>query len=272
MGEDNGSVGGGWAGAGGAPARITHAPSIPDELPASGRRFVVGVSGASGAHYACRLIEQLLIGGHEVHLVVSEYGRRLLHDEGNLLRRPISRLDLAMLAPDLASSPHAHVFGERLVIHPNKDVGAAIASGSFLHDGMAVIPCSSTSLGAIASGAGSNLLTRAALVTLKERRPLVVCHREMPLSLIDIENLRTIALAGGILCSPNPGLYLHPRTVGDLIDFVVAKVLDLFRVGHAISGRWDGRAVGGGPSSWEADPRQAGGIGADSGSVGGRDG
>jgi len=93
----------------------------------------------------------------------------------------------------------------------NKDVGATIASGSFLHDGMVVLPCSSTSLGAIATGSGSNLLTRAAMVTLKERRPLIVCHRETPLSLIDIENMRTLTLAGAIICPTNPGFYLNPR-------------------------------------------------------------
>ena len=127
-----------------------------------------------------------------------------------------------------------------MIFHPNKDVGAVIASGSFLHDGMAVVPCSSTSLGAIATGAGSNLLTRAAMVTLKERRPLVICHREMPLNLIDIENMRTLALAGASLCSPNPGFYLVPQSIHEIIDFTVGKVLDLLGIGHDLKIRWDG--------------------------------
>lgn len=127
---------------------------------------------------------------------------------------------------------------KRLFIHPHKDVGAVIASGSFLHDGMVVVPCSSTSLGQIATGSGSNLLCRAAMVTLKERRPLIIAHREMPLSLIDIRNMETLALAGATLCSPNPGFYLGPTSIDDLVDFVVGKILDLLKVDHALNTRW----------------------------------
>lgn len=207
---------------------------------AASRRYVLGVSGASGAWYALRLLEQLLLAGAEVHLVVSEYGRRLLGDESG-----VKRVAYEDLLPHLADHPGAGSMRERLVCHPNKDVGAVIASGSFLHDGMAVLPCSSTSLGAIATGSGSNLLTRAAMVTLKERRPLVVCHRESPLSLVDIENMRTLALAGAIVCPTNPGLYLLPRSVGEVVDFVVGKVLDLLGVTHGLAIRWsDGAGAG----------------------------
>ncbi|HYE02707.1 MAG TPA: UbiX family flavin prenyltransferase, partial [Phycisphaerales bacterium] len=128
----------------------------------------------------------------------------------------------------------------RLIIHPNKDVGALIASGSFLHHGMVVMPCSGASLGAIATGSGSNLLTRAAMVTLKERRPLILGHRETPLSLIDIENMRQVTLAGGIVCPTNPGWYLKPASLEDLADFMVGKVLDLLGVEHALPTRWEG--------------------------------
>lgn len=200
------------------------------------RRFVLGITGASGAWYAQRVLELLLEGGHEVHLVVSEYGRRLLFDESG-----IKELSLAELVPSLGSRPAAGEIARRLVIHPNKDVGAVIASGSFLHDGMVVLPCSSTSLGAIATGSGSNLLTRAAMVTLKERRPLIVCHRESPLSLIDIENMRTLTLAGAIICPTNPGLYLLPKTVGEIVDFVAGKVLDLLKVPHDLKTRWESK-------------------------------
>lgn len=205
--------------------------------PLSGRRFVVAVSGASGAAYAVRLLELLLSGGHEVHLVVSDYGRRLLSDELG-----ITRIDAASLVPTLA--PHAaRIERDRLFIHPHKDVGAVIASGSFLHDGMVVIPCSSASLGAIASGSGSNLLVRAAMVTLKERRPLILVHRETPLSLIDIRNMETVTLAGGIIAPANPGFYLGPAIIDDLVDFVVGKCLDLLRVPHALKTRWHERAA-----------------------------
>ncbi len=192
-------------------------------------RVVVGITGASGAAYALRLLELLLASEHEVHLVVSEYGKRLLSEEAS-----INRISRETLTPG--------VDGGTLVIHPNKDVGAVIASGGFLHDGMVVVPCSSTSLGAIANGSGSNLLTRAAMVTLKERRKLVLCHRETPLSLIDIENMRQVALAGGIVCPTNPGFYLMPKRVEDLVDFVVGKVLDLLEIEHGLETRWEGRA------------------------------
>lgn len=213
------------------PSRRTQTPDRPPEP--TGRRFVLGVSGASGADYACRLLEQLLIPGHEVHLVVSEYGQRLLFDE-----RGVRRVTLEELLPHLAESAFADAYRERLICHPNKDVGAVIASGSFLHDGMVVMPCSSTSLGAMATGAGSNLLTRAAMVTLKERRPLIVCHRESPLNLVDIENMRTLALAGAVIAPTNPGLYLLPRSVDDIIDFVVGKALDLLHIEHGLKVRW----------------------------------
>lgn len=201
------------------------------------RRFVLGISGASGAAYALRLLELLLLGGHEVHLVVSDYGRRLLFDEAG-----IRALRLEELAPRIVSETPDSVsraaIESRLIIHPHKDVGAVIASGSFLHDGMVVLPCSSTTLGALATGAGSNLLVRAAMVTIKERRPLIVCHREMPLNLIDIENYRSLALAGAIICPTNPGFYMAPRSVGDIVDFIVGKVLDLLKVEHALKTRW----------------------------------
>lgn len=203
------------------------------------RRFVVGISGASGAAYAQRVLEQLLLDGAEVHLVVSEYGRRLMAEESG-----VTRLDLAHLVPTLAAEPGAEDIERRLIVHPNKDVGAVIASGGFLHDGMVVVPCSSTTLGALATGSGSNLLTRAGMVTLKERRRLVVCHREMPLSLVDIENYRTLTLAGAIICPTNPGFYLNPLTVGDLVDMVAGKVLDLLGVEHRLATRWTGRVPG----------------------------
>lgn len=215
----------------------------------SSRRFVVGISGASGAAYALRLLEVLLAQGHEVHLVVSEYGQRLLFDEAD-----VRKLEFAQLCPGLVKgvglaegADAARMAGAeaRLVIHPNKDVGAVIASGSFLHDGMVVLPCSSASLGAMATGSGSNLLTRAAMVTLKERRPLVVCHRETPLNLVDIENMRTLTLAGAIVCPTNPGFYLNPRSIEEIVDFMVGKVLDLLKVEHELKTRWgvDGEAV-----------------------------
>ena len=212
-------------------SRQTTPPSDPPE--STRKRYILGITGASGAVYATRLLDQLLTKGHEVHLVVSDYGKRLLADEMG-----ITRVGLESMAPHLAGDPHAQVYASRLILHPNKDVGASIASGSFLHDGMVILPCSSTSLGAIATGSGSNLLSRAAAVTLKERHPLIICHRESPLNLIDIENMRTLTLAGAIIAPCNPGLYLLPQSVDDLVDFIVGKALDLLHIEHDLKTRW----------------------------------
>jgi flavin prenyltransferase len=206
------------------------APAAPDR-----KRIVVGISGASGAKYATRLLEELLTAGHEVHLVATEYGRQLLHDELG-----ITRLDLPSLVPSLADRA-AEIENRTLYIHPHKDVGAVIASGSFLHDGMVVIPCSSTALGYIATGSGSNLLGRAAMVTLKERRTLILVHRESPLNLIDIKNMEAVTLAGGIIAPANPGFYLLPTSVDEIIDFTVGKVLDLLKIQHTLKTRWADR-------------------------------
>ncbi|MFG0258401.1 MAG: UbiX family flavin prenyltransferase [Phycisphaerales bacterium JB043] len=195
------------------------------------RRIVVGISGASGALYAQRLIRVLLSLGHEVHLTITDAGRRLLHDELGLGLRQINTL--AGL-PD-GDDPSEH----GLLVHPIKDIGANIASGSFRTHGMIVVPCSSHSLGAIASGLGDTLLTRAAAVTLKERRPLVLCHRESPLTMIDIENMRRVTEAGGVIAPTNPGFYLGPTTIDDLVDFVVARSLDQLGVEHELDVRWD---------------------------------
>ncbi len=208
-------------------------PSSP--VPPTNQRYILGITGASGAAYAIRLLDELLTKGHETHLVVTDFGKRLLKDELDL-----SSITFESLCPHLANDPHAEHYRSLLIIHPNKDVGAVIATGSFLHDGMVILPCSSTSMGAIATGSGSNLLTRAAAVTLKERRRLIVCHRETPLNLIDIENMRTLTLAGAIIAPTNPGLYLNPQSVDDLIDFIVGKALDLLGVNHELDTRWTG--------------------------------
>jgi len=196
------------------------------------KRIVLGISGASGAIYAQRLLRVLVAGGHEVHLTATAPGQRLLHDELGM-----ERLDVAALA-GLAEGESPESCS--VYTHHCKDIGSTIASGSFLHDGMVVVPCSGNTLGAIAQGLGDNLLTRAAQVTLKERRPLVLVHRETPLSLIDIENMRRLTQAGAIVCPANPGFYLLPDSIADLVDFVVGKVLDLLHIEHGLTTRWDG--------------------------------
>lgn len=191
------------------------------------RRIIVGISGASGAPYTRRFVQLLVKAGVEVHLVVSPLGQRLLHDELGM-----EGIDL----PALTGLAEPREPGVKLYNY--RDVGAAIASGSFQVDGMAIVPCSSNSLSAVATGSSANLLHRAAQVTLKERRPLVLLHREMPLSLIDIRNMQAATEAGAIICPASPGFYLMPRSIDDLVDFVVGRLLDLFHVPHGLNVRW----------------------------------
>lgn len=202
------------------------------------RRLVIAITGASGAVYAHRLIQLVVAQGIQTHLVVSPLGQRLLHDELGL--EGLTPPGLASLAglPDDSEKP------ENLILHNFRDVGATIASGSFQHDGMIVVPCSSNSLGSIASGVGQNLVHRAAHVTLKERRKLVLVHREMPLSLIDIRNMQTVTEAGAIMCPAQPGFYMLPQTIEDLVDFVVGRVLDLVDVEHDLNIRWSEKVRG----------------------------
>jgi 4-hydroxy-3-polyprenylbenzoate decarboxylase len=193
------------------------------------RQIVVGITGASGAAYAQRLIQLTLAAGVNVHLVVSPLGQRLLHDELGM-----EGIDLEALAGRKTGQAPS---GE-LKLHQYRDVGAIIASGSFRHDGMVVIPCSSNTLSAVATGSAQNLLHRAAYVTLKERRKLILLHREMPMTLIDARNMAAVMEAGAIVCPANPGFYMLPRSVEDIVDFVVARALDLMNIEHTLSVRW----------------------------------
>ena len=191
--------------------------------------IVTAITGASGALYAQRFIQGLVAAGVNVHLVVSPLGRRLLHDELGM-----ETIDLKALA---GAETHT------VTLYPYNDVGSKLASGSFLHDGMVIIPCSSNTLGEVAHGLGANLISRAAAVTLKERRKLIIAHREMPLSPIDVTNYKILTDAGAIVAPTNPGFYLNPTTVGEVVDFVAGKLLDLLGVRHALDTRWDPKNV-----------------------------
>jgi 4-hydroxy-3-polyprenylbenzoate decarboxylase len=129
--------------------------------------------------------------------------------------------------------------GRSITLHPYNDCGALPASGSFLHDGMVICPCSSNTLGQLACGLGDNLISRAAAVTIKERRKLILIHREMPLSPIDVNNYKTLSDAGVIIAPANPGFYLNPASIDDLFDFVAGKAMDLLGVEHRLKTRWN---------------------------------
>ncbi|XAL99640.1 UbiX family flavin prenyltransferase [Phycisphaeraceae bacterium D3-23] len=198
------------------------------------KRLVIAITGASGACYARRLIQLVVAQGIETHLVISPMGQRLLHDELGLEGMGGSHGNLAALA----GLPGGSATPDNLTLHAFRDVGASIASGSFRHDGMVVVPCSSNTMGCIATGMAQNLVHRAAHVTLKERRKLVLVHREMPLSLVDIRNMQQVTEAGAVVCPAQPGFYMMPKTIDDLVDFVVARVLDLVGVEHDLDVRW----------------------------------
>ena len=182
------------------------------------RRVVVGVSGASGIPYAKDLLDTLrLTADVEVHLVATDGARRVATDELGPFE------ELAALAD---------------VVHPNRDVGAAIASGSFRTAGMVVVPCSATTLSKIAYGICDNLLTRAAYVHLKERRPLVLVPREAPLPLPTLEAMVKAAQAGATILPASPGFYTRPKTIDDLLGFVTQRILDLLGIEAARAPRW----------------------------------
>lgn len=187
--------------------------------------IVTAITGASGALYAQRFIQGLAAAGVKVHLVVSPLGRRLLHDE----------LGMEVIDPAALSGGAE----DRVTVYNYNDVGSRLASGSFMHDGMVIVPCSSNTLAEVAHGLGGNLISRAAAVTLKERRKLILVHREMPLSPIDINNYKILSDAGAILASANPGFYLNPTSIGEIADFVAGKLLDLVGVKHQFDTRWD---------------------------------
>lgn len=181
-------------------------------------RIVVGVTGASGAALALRLLEALKRSPVEVHLVLSEMGRRVFaHETGR--------------DPAVLESLAAHV-------HAPGDLFAPIASGSFRVRGMAVVPCSMKTLAGIASGYTENLLLRAADVCLKERRRLVLVAREAPLSLIHIENMRQVTLAGAVVLPPVVTLYTGPTGLEQVLDQIVGKVLDLLEIDVDVRARW----------------------------------
>ena len=185
------------------------------------RRLVVGLTGSSSPQLGLALLRALRdLPDVESHLVVSAGARLSLRLEAGIEAAEVEEL-----------ADHAY---------PAGDLGAAISSGSFETLGMVVMPCSMRSLASIATGLTSDLVSRAADVTLKERRKLVLVPRETPLNLIHIRNMETVTLAGAVVLPPMPAFYHRPRTIDDLLDHTVGKVLDQFGIEHALYRRWTG--------------------------------
>ena len=193
----------------------------------SDRPIVVAITGASGAPYAVRLLEALTDAQRKVQLIVSSHGVRLLDTEMG-----IASVDA------LRSHVGAERWDRSITVFDDGDRGATPASGSALSDGMVICPCSMGTLSAISIGASRSLVERAADVALKERRKLILVPRETPLSAVHLENMLRLTHAGAIVMPAAPGFYHRPRSIDDLVNFVVARVLDQLGVEHALVRRW----------------------------------
>jgi 4-hydroxy-3-polyprenylbenzoate decarboxylase len=224
------------------------------------RNLVVAMTGASGAIYALRLLEVLVAAGRSVHLTLSPAAAEVCEQELGL------KLDLNHFDPQTLLNPGDHVaadapwqhlrpppvraahessvfsdseiYAGKIIYHHYRDYYAGIASGSFLTDGMVVCPCSGGTLASIATGQSQNLIHRAADVHLKERRKLILVPRETPLSGITLANMKTLADQGVIILPASPGFYHGPKSLHDLVDFVVARICDQLDVRHTLMPRW----------------------------------
>src|SRR5687768_256421 len=187
----------------------------------SKKRLIVGMTGATGSIYGLRILERLrALGGWESHLIVSDAGMLNAWQEYKLARKDIQKL--------------------ADVVHNVRDVGASVASGSFITEGMVVAPCSMKTLSGVAHAFSDNLITRAADVILKERRRLVLITREAPLNLAHLRNMVAVTEMGGVIFPPVPAFYSGAKTIDDLVNHTVGRVLDLFGHQHESIRRWKG--------------------------------
>lgn len=185
------------------------------------KRLIVAITGASGARYGVRLLELLrATEGIETHLMISDAAALNLHHELDVKRKDIEAL--------------AHH------VHSVRDIGACVASGSFRADGMVIAPCSMKTLAAVAHGMCDNLITRAADVTLKERRRLVLLVRETPFNLAHLRNMTAVTEMGGIIFPPLPALYQRPETIDEMIDHTVGRVMEMLGLEQSLAPEWNG--------------------------------
>lgn len=181
-------------------------------------KLIIGMSGATGPIYGIRLLEILKELGIETHLVLSTWAEKTIVIESAYTVEQVKQL--------------------ATVVYPSGNQAALISSGSFRTDGMIVVPCSMKTLAAISHGYSDNLLSRAADVTLKERRKLVIVPRETPLSEIHLENMLRLSRMGVVILPPMPAFYIKPATIEDIVDHAVARILDQFDIDHSLSSRW----------------------------------
>lgn len=199
------------------------------------KTICLAFTGASGMPYGMRLLECLLAAGCRVQLLYSQVAQVVARQEMNL-ELPARPADTEVLLRErFVNLPGT------LAVYGREEWFAPVASGSNPPDAMVICPCTMGTLAAIAQGLASNLIERAADVALKEGRTLVLVPRETPLSIIHLENMLRLARAGVVILPPNPGFYHHPQGIADLVDFVVARVLDQLKVPHALMSRWGER-------------------------------
>ncbi|HRD65921.1 MAG TPA: flavin prenyltransferase UbiX [Candidatus Competibacter sp.] len=207
-------------------------PERPAPERLASRPIILGMTGASGADYGLRLLQCLLETGHSVQLLISKAAQIVIHMETEL-RLPGRPRDIQQ-----ALIEHYRCDPNQLRVFGQDEWTAPPASGSARARAMVVCPCTTGALAAIANGNSDNLLERAADVTLKERRQLVLVLRETPLSTIHLENMLRLARAGAVILPANPGFYYRPTQIAELVDFIVARILDQLDIPHALLPRW----------------------------------
>lgn len=230
--------------------------TAPHSAAAGSLPVVLAITGASGTLYAVRLLRALLAAGRGVHLTISPSGAAVIKQElgidvalDRFAAAPLLNQQPAWSTRPLSEPSDAEL--ARLHYHHYQDFMTPIASGSFLTAGMVICPCSGSTLAGIAHAASSNLVQRAAEVHLKERRKLVVVPRETPLSTLALENMHRLSLAGGIVLPAMPGWYHGVRSLDDLVDFIVARILDQLGIDNRLISRWGGDTA---PASDESTP------------------
>ena len=198
------------------------------------KTITLALTGASGFPYAMRLLECLLQNGQRVNLAYSQAAQIVAKQELGFVLPNRPQDAEKVLAERLGK------FGGELRVYASSDWYAPMASGSNPGDAMVICPCTMSTLGKIAGGISDDLIARAADVMLKEKRPLILVPRETPFSAIHLENMLRLSHAGAVILPPNPGFYHHPQSVQDMVDFVVARILDHLGVEHALLKRWGG--------------------------------
>jgi 4-hydroxy-3-polyprenylbenzoate decarboxylase len=208
------------------------------------KRFIIGISGASGSIYGIRLIEELIKRDYKVYIIITEMGRLIIERELNInlytgikdkkeIKKNIFKYLIEktkIIERDLR---------EKIEYLPIDQMDSPISSGSFVTEGMAVVPCSMSTLSGIAQARSTNLLERAADVTLKEGRPLLLTPREMPLNALHLENMLKLKRMGVIIAPPMPAFYSNPQNINDLVNFVVGKILDSLKISNSLFTRWN---------------------------------